>query len=146
MEGGGKPVGRAVVVLVEQIDGQGAVPPGVVVAPRHHVANDFHLGIAGKDGLAELLIALVVVVALLTGVGLVVLVAYLKIFQVEGLGVPVPGAQGAVFRCDGAVGILQGVQALVNPRLEAVAGRHAAMPYSHIDHIEGFCAQVLGQL
>ena len=77
MEGSGKPVGRAVVVLIKQVYGQGAVPFGVVIAPGHHVADDFHLGVLGTDGLIELLIALVIVVALLPGVGLVVLIAHL---------------------------------------------------------------------
>ena len=142
----GKPAGCAVVVLVEQVNGQLGVPLRVVVAPGHHVANDFHLRILGADGLVELVVALVVVVALLSRVGLVVLVAHLQVFQAEGLGMTVLGTHGAILRRRGAVGILDGSEALVDPELDAVVGRHAAMPQTHVDHVEGLGTEVLGQL
>ena len=85
-------------------------------------------------------------VALLARVGLVVLVAHLQVFQSERLRMPVLGTHGTIFRCDGAIGILDGVQALVNPRLNAVVGRHTTVPQAHVHHIERLSTQVLGQL
>ena len=142
----GKPVWGAVVVFVKQIYGQLAVPFRIVVAPCHHVADDFHVGVFGTDGFVELLIALVVVVALLARVGLVVFVAHLQIFQSERFGMPILGAHGTIFGCDGTVGIFDGIHALVNPGLDAIVGCHAAMPQTHVDHIERLGAQVLCQL
>ena len=123
-------------MLVKQVNGQFAIPLGVVVAPCHHVADDLHLGIFRADGLVELFVALVVVVTLLTRVRLVVFVTYLQIFYSERLRMSVPGTHSTVFRCDGTVSILQGIHALVDPRLDAVIRSHAPMPYSHIHHIK----------
>ena len=133
-------------MLVQQVNGQWGVPLGVVVAPCHHVADDLHLGVLGADGLVELVVTLVVVVALLAWVGLVVLVAHLQVFQAERLGVSVLGAHRTIFRCDGAVGILYGVETLVNPGLDAVVRRHAAVPQSDVHHEQRFGTQVLCQL
>ena len=58
----------------------------------------------------------------------------------------VPGSHSAIFRCDGAVGIFNGIHALINPRLDAVVGRHPAVPKANVYHIERFGSQVLSQL
>ena len=121
-------------MLVKQVDRQRGVPFRIVVAPCHHIADDFHLWILGTDGFVELLVTLVVVVALLARVGLVVFVAHLQVFQTERFWVSVLGAHGTIFRCDRAIGILYGVHALINPRLDAIVGRHAAVPQPHIHY------------
>ncbi len=105
-----------------------------------------HLRVFGQHGIAEELVALVVVVTLLARVGLVVLVADFQVFDVERLWVAVLGAQRTILSGHRSVGILQGVERLVNPRLYRVDGREAAMPDAHVDHIERFGPQVLCQL
>ena len=136
----------AVVVLVEQVDGQLRVPLGVIIAPGHDITDEVHLGILRQDGPAELVIALVVVVALILGIGLVVLVAYLQILNVERCGVAVLGTQGTVLGGDVAVGILQGGQTLVNPRLDVGIRRHTTVPQTDVDHIERLGSEVFGHL
>ena len=85
-------------------------------------------------------------VALLTRVRLVVLIAHFQIFNPERFRVSVLGTHGTILRCDGAISIFQGIHALVNPRLDAVVRRHTTMPYSDIHNIEWLGTQVFCQL
>ena len=105
-----------------------------------------HIGIFLQHSIAEELETLVVVVALLTLVRLVVLVSDFQILDVIGLGMSVLGTQGAILTCHGAVGILQRIHRLVDPRLYGIKGSEAAMPDTHVDDIERLSAQVLSEL
>ena len=56
------------------------------------------------------------------------------------------GTQGTIFRGHIAVGILQGGQRLVNPRLQRVDGRLSTVPDAHVHHVERLGTEVLGHL
>ena len=56
------------------------------------------------------------------------------------------GTQRTILGGNGTVGILQSVQTLVNPGLDAVYGSHTAVPQTHVHHIEGFGVHVLSHL
>ena len=142
----GKPGWVAIVVLVEQLYALVAFPLRVVVAPSHHVTDEVHLRIFRQDGILKLLEALVVVVALCGRVRLVVLITNLQVFDVVWLWVTILGTKGTILGSDRTVGILQGVQALVYPRLDAVYRSLASMPETYVHYIERFGVQILGKL
>ena len=54
--------------------------------------------------------------------------------------------QRAILTRHGAIGILQCVHRLINPRLYGVEWREATMPEAHVDDIERLGVQVLGEL
>ena len=133
-------------MLVQQIHGQTAAPFRIIIAPSHHIAYDFHIGIFGLDGIVELFVTLVIVIALLPRIGLVVLITHLKIFYSEGFWMTVFGTHGSILGTDGTVGILQRIQALVYPWLDTIVRCLSAVPYPHVHHVERFGPQILSQL
>ena len=57
------------------------------------------------------------------------------------------GAQGAILGGHVAIGVFEGIQALLNPSVpQRVERGIAAMPDTHVHHVEGFGAEVLGHL
>ncbi len=145
-----EPRGRAVVVLVEDVDGVLAAPRWFVGAPRLHVADDFDLGVLGLDSLIELDVALEVVVALVAvavEVEVGILVAHFEEAQVEGLGVTVLSALGTPLGGLGvAVGIFDGVERLLDIFLDLVVGLQPSVADTHVDDEQGFSAEILGEL
>ena len=110
-------------MLVQYVNGMAVPPLGRICAPRLYVAYALHLREAGLDGIIEHTVAFGVVVALVAiilHVPVVVLITYFYIGDVEGLWVSVLSTHLAIMTGNRSVGILQGTQALVNPRLQAV--------------------------
>ena len=56
------------------------------------------------------------------------------------------GTECTIFRGNRTIGILQGIHALVNPRLDAIHRSHAAVPQTNIHHIERLGVQIFGKL
>ena len=133
-------------MLVEQLYAFVAFPLRVIIAPSHHVADEVHLRIFRQYGILELLEALVVVVALCGRVWLVVLITNLQILDVVWLRMTVLGTQGTILGGNRTIGILQGIHALVNPRLDAIHRSHTAVPQTYVYYIERLGVQILSQL
>ena len=85
-------------------------------------------------------------VALSRRIRLVVLITNLQIFDVVWLRMTILGTERTIFRGNRTVGILQGIHALVNPRLDAIHRSHAAVPQTNIHNIERLSVQILGKL
>ena len=142
----GKPGWVSVVVLVEQLYALVAFPLRVIIAPGYHVADEMHLRIFRQYGILELLEALVVVVALSRRIRLVVLITNLQILDVVWFRMTVLGTQGTILGGNRTIGILQGIHALVNPRLDAVHRSYTAVPQTYVYYIERLGVQVFGKL
>ena len=56
------------------------------------------------------------------------------------------GTQRTILGGNRTIGILQGIHALVNPRLDAIHWSHTAVPQTNIHNIERFGVQILGKL
>ena len=85
-------------------------------------------------------------VALSRRIRLVVLIANLQIFDVVWLRMTVFSTERTIFRGNRTVGILQGIHALINPRLDAVYRSHAAVPQTYVYNIERLGVQIFGKL
>ena len=133
-------------MLIKQLYALVAFPLRVVIAPCHHVADEVHLWIFRQNGILELLEALVVMVALSRRVWLVVLITNLQILDVVWFRMTVLGTQRTILGGNRAIGILQGIHALVNPRLDAVHRSHTAVPQTYVYYIERLGVQVFGKL
>ena len=58
----------------------------------------------------------------------------------------IPGTHSTIMSRHITIGILQGSQAFIYPRLDAVNRCHAAMPQTDVKNIQWFCPQVLSHL
>ena len=85
-------------------------------------------------------------VALSRRVRLVVLITNLQIFDVVWFRMTILGTQRTIFRGNRTIGILQGIHALVNPRLDAVYRSHTSVPQTYVYNIERLGVQILGKL
>ena len=85
-------------------------------------------------------------IALLARVWLVILITNLQILDIVWLWMTVLGTQRTILGGNRIVGILQGIHALVNPRLDAIYRSHTAVPQTNIHHIEWLGIQILSQL
>ena len=56
------------------------------------------------------------------------------------------GTERTIFRGNRTVGILQGIHALINPRLDAVYRSHTAVPQTYVYNIERLGVQILSKL
>ena len=85
-------------------------------------------------------------VALCGWIWLVVLITNLQVLDVVWLWMTILGTQGTILRGDRTIGILQGIQALVYPRLDAIHWCQTAVPQTYVHYIERLGIQVLGEL
>ena len=118
----------------------------VVIAPSHHVTDEVHLRIFRQYSILELLEALVVMVALSRRIRLVVLITNLQILDIVWFRMTVLSTERTIFRGNRTVGILQGIHALINPRLDAIHRSHTAVPQTYVYNIERLGVQIFGKL
>ena len=133
-------------MLVEEFYALVAFPLRIVIAPSHHVTDEVHLRIFCQNRILELLEALVVMVALSRRIRLVVLITNLQILDIVWFRMTVLSTERTIFRGNRTVGILQGIHALINPRLDAVYRSHTAVPQTYVYNIERLGVQILGKL
>ena len=107
-------------MLVKEFYAFVAFPLRIVIAPSHHVTDEVHLRIFCQNRILELLEALVVMVALSRRIRLVVLITNLQILDIVWFRMTVLSTERTIFRGNRTVGILQGIHALINPRLDAI--------------------------
>ena len=135
-----EPLGRAVVVFVDQVDRMGKSPLREVGSPAGVVADTDDFGIFLLDGIVELDIALGIVVER------VVLVANLDIFQVEGLGMSGCGTLGTPCGVDVAVAVFNQVERLLDVLVEVEVVVRPVVSHTDVDHIHGYGTDVLAVL
>ena len=133
-------------MLIKEFNALIAVPLRIVIAPGYHVTDEVHLRIFCQYGILEFLEALVVMIALLARVWLVILITNLQVLDIVWLWMTILGTERTIFRGNRTIGILQGIHALVNPRLDAIYRSHTAVPQTNIHHIEWLGIQILSQL
>ena len=85
-------------------------------------------------------------VALSRRIRLVVLITNLQILDIVWFRMTVLSTERTIFRGNRTVGILQGIHALINPRLDAVYRSHTAVPQTYVYNIERLGVQILGKL
>ena len=130
--------GRFVVVFVFQFHRFGHIVE--VVAVGHQV----HVGPSCLDGTVELHVAFHVVVAVEHEF---LLVAYLHVFQVEGFGMPVLGTHTSVECFGGRTScIFNCIESLLNEWVDVVLIYLPVVTNTHVDHKQGTCPEVFGQL
>jgi hypothetical protein len=129
-----EPLGGVVVVFID--DGGHGVP-GVAAFPV--VGDQVDVGVSGLDGADEQGPAFAVG-------GPAVLVADLEVFEAEGGGVAVAGAEAAPDRVGGAVGVLDGIEGVLHPLIHDVHRGVLAMGHAGVDAEQRFRAEVLGHL
>ena len=131
-------VGRVVVVLVLQLHRLGNVIKIVAVG------NQVEVRPAGLDGSVELHVAPHVVVAVEHEL---LLVADFHVCQVEGFGMAIGGTHPAVESLGGRTPcVFDGVEGFLHVGVELVLVHFPVVSDAHVDHEQGMCAQVLGQL
>ena len=133
-------------MLIKEFNALIAVPLRIVIAPGYHVTDEVHLRIFCQYGILEFLEALVVMIALLARVWLVILITNLQVLDIVWLWMTILGTERTIFRGNRTIGILQGIHALVNPRLDAVYRSHTAVPQTYVYNIERLGVQILGKL
>ena len=89
---------------------------------------------------------MVTLVVVAIGGVIIVLVSDFYKTQVKGLGMAVGCTFSAPFGRDSAVAVFYRVQRFLDIFIYLVVGFHPTVSHSHVDHKQGFCAQVFREL
>ena len=134
---------RAIIVLIHQIHRTVEYPFRIVRSPCLHVADDGQLWILGMNGIVELSVTTAV---LSTSLWLSVLVAHLNEFQSIWLRVPIGDTLTSPLGGLVSIGILDGIQGILNQGIHLFIRNGKTMSQTDIDHKHWGCAQVLAEL
>ena len=134
---------RAIIVFIHQIHRTVEYPFRIVRSPCLHVADDGQLWILGMNGIVELSVTTAV---LSTSLWLSVLVAHLNEFQSIWLRVTIGDTLTSPLGGLVSIGILDGIQGILNQGIHLFIRNGKTMSQTYIDHKHWGCAQVLAEL